>query len=215
MKNKKNQVHTVYKKSDGTRVPGCTTIVGLLAKPQLISWANRLGLEGIDSAKYVDDLANVGTLAHEQILAYFTGKEVDTKEFSQNDIDRAKNSMKSFSSWLVGKKINPIWNEIQLVSEKFNFGGTLDMLAEINGKLTILDFKTGNAIYDEYAIQLGGYKILLKEQGYEPKKAMIVRVGRDNSEGFEVKEYNDEQMEVAEEIFMHLLAIYYLRKEKK
>lgn len=215
MKNKKNQVHTVYKKSDGSRVPGCTTIVGLLAKPQLLGWANNLGLEGISMDKYVDDLANVGTLAHELVRCHFTGETPDLNEFTPNDVERAQNCMKSFNSWIKGVNVEPILNEKQLVSEKFNFGGTFDMLAKIDGALTIVDFKSSKAIYDDYAIQLGGYKILLREAGYNPEKAMIVRIGRANSEGFEVKEYNEQQMEVAEEIFMHLLAIYYLRKETK
>jgi len=215
MKNKKNSVHTIYKKSDGTRVPGCTTIVGLLAKPQLVAWANRLGLDGIDSAKYVDDLANAGSLAHELVLSHFTGEAVNTNEYSQNDINRANNSMKSFYAWIGNKKIETVLNEAQLVSESQNFGGTLDMLAVVDDYLTIIDFKTGNAIYDDYAIQLGGYRILLKEAGYTPTKAMIVRIGRANSEGFEVREYDEEKMLIAEDIFMHLLAIYNLKKELK
>ena len=37
---KKSKVHTRYKTKDGKAIPGTTTIVGLLAKPQLIVWAN-------------------------------------------------------------------------------------------------------------------------------------------------------------------------------
>jgi hypothetical protein len=43
----KTKQHTIYKLADGSRVPGVTTIVGMKAKPQLIDWANRIGLEGI------------------------------------------------------------------------------------------------------------------------------------------------------------------------
>ena len=49
---RKPSAHTVYTDSLGTRVPGATTIIGILDKPALIKWANNLGLAGIDSTKY-------------------------------------------------------------------------------------------------------------------------------------------------------------------
>ena len=45
----KSKAHQRYKLADGTQVPGVTTITGQLNKPALIIWANRLGLQGIDS----------------------------------------------------------------------------------------------------------------------------------------------------------------------
>ena len=37
---KVSQAHTVYKTADGIRVPGVTTVLGVLNKPALIKWAN-------------------------------------------------------------------------------------------------------------------------------------------------------------------------------
>ena len=62
---KASRAHTRYYTTDGTLVPGSTTITGLLNKPALVKWANNLGLQGIDSSKYVDKAARVGTLIHE------------------------------------------------------------------------------------------------------------------------------------------------------
>ena len=59
VKNNKNRAHTIYKNEEGKRLPGVTTIVGLLDKPQLRVWANRIGLDGIDLNSYMDDLANI------------------------------------------------------------------------------------------------------------------------------------------------------------
>lgn len=212
-KNKKNAIHTIYKKSDGTRVPGCTTIVGMKAKPQLLAWANRLGLNGIAMDKYMDDLANVGTLAHELIQSHFTGAKVDANEYSQNDIKRANNAMKSFNNWIKGVDIKPIFNEKELVSEEKDYGGTIDMLGTINGKNILIDFKTASGIYDDNFNQLGGYKILCEEHGYQVDKAMIVRVGRDEREGFEIKEVED--MTDFVKMFEHLRKVYFLDKKIK
>jgi hypothetical protein len=207
MKNKKNTVHTVYRNKEKKRIPSVTTIIGQLAKPQLIPWANGLGLKGIEYKKYMDDVAIVGTLVHEMIQGYFTGGEVDLKEYSQNDIERANNSMKSFYNWVSSVEIKPIKNEIKLESDKF--GGTTDMLAEINGELNLVDFKTGNGIYDDYFIQLAGYNLMLKE--YKIKKFTIVRVGRDEHDEYEVKSISN--IDKYEKIFKLLLKIYELKKE--
>lgn len=209
-KNKKNTAHTIYKDENGKRLPGVTTIIGQLDKPALKAWANRLGLAGIDLNSYVDDLANVGTLAHEMIQAHFTGEKLDLHEFSKNDIDRAENALISFYNWIDTIPIKPILNEAQLVNN--DFGGTVDMLAKIGNKNVLIDFKTGSGIYEEMGYQLAGYKILLEHNGYKVDQAMIVRVGRDEEEGFEVKNFSD--LSNYEAIFNHLLAIYKLRRAK-
>jgi hypothetical protein len=209
MKNKKNTVHTVYRNKEKKRIPSVTTIIGQLAKPQLIPWANGLGLKGIEYKKYMDDVAIVGTLVHEMIQGYFTGEEVDLKEYSQNDIERAENAMKSFYNWVSSVEVKPIRNEIKLESDKF--GGTTDMLAEINGELNLVDFKTGNGIYDDYFIQLAGYNLMLKE--YKIKKFTIVRVGRDEHDEYETKSISN--IDRYEQIFKLLLKIYELKKEKE
>jgi len=210
VKNKRNRIHTVYKDINGKRLPGCTTITGILAKPALIDWAWRLGIDGLDYKKYTDDLANVGTLAHEMIQSHFTGEKLDLNEFSKNDIDRAENALISFYNWIDTMPIKPILNEAQLTNG--DFGGTVDMLAEIDGRNVLIDFKTGSGIYDDMGYQLAGYKILLESNGHKVDQAMIVRVGRDEQEGFEVKSFSD--LSKYEAIFNHLLAIYKLKRAK-
>lgn len=60
---KASKAHVKYRTKDKVLVPGVTTITNLLNKPYLIKWANDLGLEGIDSTKYRDEAADIGTLA--------------------------------------------------------------------------------------------------------------------------------------------------------
>ena len=77
---KKARAHTIYKLEDGTKVPGVTTVLGILNKPALVKWANNLGLQGIDSNKYRDEMADIGTLAHQMIVNYFNKVETDTTD---------------------------------------------------------------------------------------------------------------------------------------
>lgn len=207
------KAHVIYKLADGTRVPGATTITGLLNKPFLVSWANKLGLEGIDSSKYTDEAAAVGTLAHALIQAHLQGETLDTTLYSPQQVDLAENAVLSFYEWLSHHKVEPLICETPLVSEALRYGGTMDCYCMLDGEPTLLDFKTGKAIYDEYFVQLAGYKNLLEEQGHPVAGCRILRVGRDETEGFEERSVPDTGKYF--EIFRRLLDVYYLKKELK
>lgn len=207
------KAHTVYKTSDGKRVPGATTITGLLNKPYLITWANKLGLEGIDSTKYRDEAANVGTLAHAMIQAHLEGATVDESQFSPIDVDLAQNAVISYFEWEKQHKIEPLKCEVPMVSDTKLYGGTIDCYCMLDGVPTLLDFKTGKAIYDEYFVQLSAYKELLIENGCPVEQCRILRVGRDETEGFEERTVTDTRLYY--QIFQNLLDVYYLKKQLK
>jgi len=207
----KTKAHTRYKLEDGTIVVGCTTVVNQLAKPALVGWANRLGLDGYDVNKYVDDLANVGSLAHEMVSCHFSGKKLNTNDYTANEIKRAKNAFKSFTTWIKSQNVKPIIHEQELVSEKYKFGGTPDLLAEIDGVNWLIDFKTGSGIYDDYIIQLAGYALILEDRKID--KVAIVRIGRTGSEGFETKTLDIADISLHKEVFLNLLKVYNLQKD--
>jgi hypothetical protein len=207
------KAHTVYKTADGTRVPGVTTIVGLLAKPALVGWANRLGLEGVDCTKYKDEAADIGTLAHAMVQAHLQGTELDKADYSPKQVDLAENCFLSFLEWEKQHKIAVINCEKPYTSDGMRYGGTIDCLCELDGELTLLDFKSGTAIYPEYLVQLAAYAELLKEYGCEVQKCRILRIGRDETEGFEERVITDWRKYF--EVFESLLNIYNLKRELK
>jgi len=204
----KTQAHTIYKLKDGTIVPSVTTITSLFSKPQLVNWANRLGLQGIDVTKYVDDKAEIGSLAHELVLNYFKQEKTVLSDYSPKVVGQALNSFKSFQKFIEGKDIKVKGIEMQMVSEKYKYGGTCDLFAEVDGVLTLIDWKTGSGIYKTMGFQLSAYANLIKENfGVLPKTMMIVRIPRSDDEEFEVKSFDFEKNW---EIFKRLLEIYYL-----
>ena len=207
----KSRAHTIYKLEDGTRIPGVTTVLGILDKPALVRWANNLGLQGIDSNKYRDEMGDIGTLAHKMILNYFNKVETDTGDYSKNQVELAENCLLSFWEWENGHEIEVIMAEKQLVSSEYGYGGTIDCFCKLDGQPTLLDFKTGKAIYPEMFYQLAAYEQLLIETGERMFNTKILRIGRDADEGFEervvVNTFNHF------EIFKSCLAIYNLQKE--
>ena len=205
------RAHTRYM-LDGKRVPGVTTILGTLAKPALVPWANRLGLEGIDVTKYVDELAKIGTLGHYLIECDIKGEMPDLDVYSKEQLDRAENCLLKFYAWERENEVDFFQSELQLVSRQHRFGGTLDSIAAVNGKLSLVDFKTSKAIYPEMFFQLAAYRQLAKEAGYEIDNVRILRIGRTEEEGFEERLFDVKDLDPHWEIFYHALQIYNLKK---
>lgn len=206
----KTKAHIRYKTLDGSVVPGVTTVIGdVLAKPWLVVWANRMGLEGIDSTKYRDDKADIGSLAHQMIMAHLNKEELDTTDYSEKQIQEAKNCIKSFLEWEKHHKLESIFLEQPLVSEKHRFGGTIDFYGYVNGELSVVDFKTGR-IYDEATIQVSAYKQLLLENGSEVKNLRILSIPRSDNDAFEEKHIRND--DIGWQIFLHCRALYNLKK---
>jgi hypothetical protein len=207
------QAHTRYKTKSGELVPSVTTILSLLNKPALVKWANNLGLQGIDVTKYVDILADAGSLAHDMILDYFRGIITDTSECSQDVIKKAENAFLSFLEWAKQRKLEPVLVEHEMVSETKKYGGKCDWYGYEDGIKTLLDFKTGSGIYEEHAIQLAAYKYELEEEGHEVEIAKIIRIPRTEDEIFEIKAWKNLSKQA--EIFFHLRDIYELKRQTK
>jgi len=188
-------------------------VLNVLAKPALIRWANKLGLEGIDSTKYKDKMADIGTITHLMILAHISKTTPDLTEFSQQDISIAENCMLSFLEWEKAHKLEPLFVETPMVSDIYGYGGTPDYIGLVNGRLELLDFKTGNGIWNEMFYQLSAYRQLAQEQGHKVEHARILRIGRDENEGFEERLITRFDNEF--EVFRHCLAIYNLLKIMK
>lgn len=207
----RSRAHITYKLQDGTAVPGVTTVLAVLNKPALVKWANNLGLQGIDSSKYVDEKAAIGTLAHQMIADYLRGKGTDTSEYSAVQIDQAENAVLAFFEWEKTHPIEVALIEEPMVSEQFRFGGTIDCLGKINGDLCLIDFKTSKGIFPEMMVQVVAYRQLLIEHGYAIDQVIILRVGRTDDEGFEERRVNE--LGKRWEIFQHCMEIYRLQKE--
>ena len=211
--NDKFKAHVIYKNSEGKRVPGVTTITGELgwSKRTLIKWANRLGQEGVDTQKYVDDKADIGTLAHLMVANQLQGIKTPTDDYSKNQIKAALNAVKSFDAWASDKKIEPVMIEKPLVSEVNGFGGTMDIYAKVDGSLELIDLKTGKGIYDEHLIQVGGgYNIILIENDLPTNRIRILNIPRADSEKF--AEHVIEDTKSCMKIFLNCLENYQLHK---
>tara|TARA_Y100000310_G_scaffold336960_1_gene422819 strand:- start:2554 stop:3222 length:669 start_codon:yes stop_codon:yes gene_type:complete len=179
--------HHVYKTLDGKRVPGTTTICGVLDKPALVYWANNLGMEGIKVREYVDTLAGIGTLTHSRVQCYFEKTEPDMSEYSKADIDLSDNAMLSFYAWAKDRKFQDVQCEMPLVSESLRYGGLLDIYCKLDNLWTIIDIKTGKGLYPDHTLQLAGYAHLARENNVPVDQVFLLNIPRRDTEEFQFK----------------------------
>jgi hypothetical protein len=184
--------HTVYKLKDGTRVPGVTTFLGVLAKPALIAWANKMGLQGIDTQKYVERAADAGTAAHEMIECHLKGLAFDRSQYPEDLLSLAENGAIKYLEWESQHTITKIESELALVSEIHRYGGTIDLYCELDGKMTLVDFKTNSTgVYDEMRHQVVAYARLLEENKRAVERIIIIRLGKSDQMDMEAVEVGD------------------------
>ncbi len=212
-----NEPHISYKNSKGEKIVGVTTALGLLAKPALIPWAYKRGKDGLELYESRDKAANVGTIVHARIMAYYKGCEIDNSNISPDVWQMTEDSMKSFYEWAKPRNVKPILIEEPLISEIYQYGGTFDIYGEMDDELTLLDFKSGSGLYEEHFIQLAGYLQLLVEAGKEIKKIVILNIPKTKDDSFTLKSISayEHSLELRLQKFIKLVEIWHLDKQLK
>lgn len=158
--------------------------------------------------------AAAGTLAHDAIEAHIKMLANPanqqfvwpvTAEIAV--VAKAKNAFSQFLEWLDQTKITITDTEFGSHSEVHGFGGTLDGIGtDGKGRVVLLDWKTSNAIYPDYLIQLAAYALLLEEnRGIKVEGFHIVRVAKENAD-FAHASFQDLEHEKA--TFLGMLKLY-------
>ena len=208
----------IYKNSQGKNVPSVTTVLNTIAKPQLVPWAHKLGLQGIDYKTVRDSSAKAGTLAHDMIQKSLEGASMEDKDYvGEYSIEQFTEAQSAFTKYLEWKSANPFKTllcEAELVSETFQYGGCIDLYCEFeNGEKWLVDHKTSKAVYDSHKYQLAAYQNLLIENGYQVDGCMILRIGRGEDEPYET--IKADNIDRRFKYFINLLENVQIEKELK
>lgn len=169
----------VYATPDGSAYPSVTTVLGALPKEALDAWKARVG--EAEAAKQSAQAARRGTTLHLATENYLNNQPVD---FAGNFMDLQLFS--SFKSLL--EPINNIHcQETRLYSHYLKMAGTVDCIAEYNGKLSIIDFKTSTRAKQHdwihnYYMQCAAYAIMYEELTGIPVTQLVVLIAVEDSE---------------------------------
>jgi hypothetical protein len=150
--------------------------------PGLIAWYAKHGVEGANQLR--DEAAERGTQMHilferymSAVLEYkgrypsFIDLHTESGHWVGGNItDVAKLSefhskaLMSFDAFYRQDVAEVYAVEMLLYSERHEFAGTCDLVCKLNnGKIAIVDFKSGTSVYDDYAVQLEMYRLAWNE----------------------------------------------------
>lgn len=160
-----------YKNKKGKRVVGVTTPINRFKDSGgLLWWAfeqGKLAEQGEINSLYDkrDEAGEAGTLAHEMVEAHINEQlQPSPVDCSEEIYSQALQGFDNYLNWQENNKIEVVRQEIPLVSEKYQFGGTPDGIGYDGQRRRILvDWKTSNKVYPDHLIQLAAYAQLWEE----------------------------------------------------
>lgn len=166
----------------GQHVPSVTTIINRLGKENLIQWAANCAVDHIEARlinhlnfKVIpEDALRAARKAHVTIKEDAAGIGTRVHKYAQQVLQGqtppepldgpAQQAVEAFWRWVEAHKIEPIAVERRVMSQTGMYAGTCDFVGMIDDQFSVLDFKTGNGVYDEAWWQTSGYAYALNEE---------------------------------------------------
>ena len=190
-----------YLTPEGNNYPSITTVIGANPKKQaaLARWRARVGKEA--AQKKSNTSSTRGTRFH-KLAEDYLNNELDLDKYKDQPLPRYM--FKSSKRTL--ERINNIYlQEAALYSDKLKIAGRVDCIAEFDGVLSIIDFKTSDKIKKEeylydYYVQECAYAMCLDEcYGIRVKQLVTIVAIEDREPQVSVqpvrKEYLDSLLE--------------------
>jgi hypothetical protein len=206
---------------NGVQVPRVTQILSaMLHEDSLMDWSNFIGLVKHQKYKLVlEQAADKGTIVHNAIEDYIqNNKDLDLSTVPNMYVNEVDNAYSSFLLWwntITKNKVDVLYQEKTLVCQWF--GGTLDILLNVNGGIYLMDFKTSNHITYKYLLQLAAYRWMVRNLlNIEVDGVGIIRVSKKDVSFEEVvldmhKEEDLNLLNHCEVCFANLVNGYYER----
>ncbi len=134
---------------DGLWYPRVTSICSIIAKPNLEKWlANQGSFAAMERKR--KRIIEWGKLIHATVEKIILGENVKI-------LDSIRPSIDAFLLWMQKHRVRALEVEKRVLSKKHIYSGTFDVLAEVDGKLGILDLKTSKEIWGDHFVQTAAY----------------------------------------------------------
>ena len=178
----------VYLTPGGKHYPSITSILGSQPKPSLVEWRERVGDE--EANRVIKEATTLGTAVHLLCERYLYNYELRSNVDGHVGIDDEAISIFNRIRFLLGNINQIVGLEIPLYSDILKVAGTTDCIAEYNGVLSVIDFKTSRKAkkeewIEDYWIQGFFYAAAFFEMtGAIPEQVVILIAVR---ESFEVQ----------------------------
>tara|TARA_B100000131_G_scaffold305712_1_gene331973 strand:+ start:1960 stop:2619 length:660 start_codon:yes stop_codon:yes gene_type:complete len=169
-----NRVHEgekrYYVTPENNKYPSITTITSFRNREIFANWRKKVGLE--EANRKTKRATNRGTATHTLIEHYLKNEEVPESDPLPNYLfQQAKPTL---------DKINNIHClEGTLYSDQLHLAGQVDCIAEYEGELAVIDFKTSEKVKPEkwiehYYVQCMAYGMMYFERTQLPIKKLVI-----------------------------------------
>ncbi len=169
----------LYETPEGKRYPSVTAVLGKMTdKSALDAWKKRVGED--EAARVSARAATRGTNVHTMCENYVLGNEID---MSMPHNMMMFNQIKK----ILDEKVDMVRaTECTLYSDHLKVAGTCDLIADYDGRLSIIDYKTSSKLkrkdwIEGYFLQASLYSYMLWEMTGILVKDIVIIIGVDDS----------------------------------
>ena len=161
----------------GEKYPSITSVLSIRQKEGLIKWRQRVGEEVANHVMITS--ANRGTAVHKMVVDHLNNIDI-------NNVEKYK---KQFLTRMMFQVLKPVLNNInnislqeaQMFSSNYTVAGRCDCIAEYEGELSVIDFKTSKGEKEEdwienYFIQGAAYAEMYEEHFGTPINQIVILV---------------------------------------
>lgn len=180
-----------YTLLDGTKVPSITTVLSVMKKDAIMEWRRRVGEETAN--KISRQATGRGTNVHTLCERYLNNEKL-------GDIMPDAKEMFLSIKPLLNRIDNIHYQEQALWSKQLKVAGRVDCIAEFDGKLSVIDFKTSrkpktrDKILD-YFWQTTAYALMYEELVGEPIDQLVIIMAVENEEPLLFVEKTEDHIE--------------------
>ena len=165
----------LYETPSGRAYPSITTVTGLLKRQAIQEWRERVGAE--EANKISGRASSRGTRVHSLCENYLSNLEV-TPNYLDHELWQGITPLLD--------RINNIHAlETKLYSDHLEVAGTVDCIAEFDGKLSVIDFKTSSRVKShddihDYYMQCSAYAVAFEERTNLPVSQLLIVMAVDD-----------------------------------
>ena len=168
-----------YKTPEGINLPSITTVLSILSRDSIAKWRARVG--HAEANRISHRASTRGTSVHEIIEKYINNEESFKNGYTP-DIISSFLDLKPILDDRIGRVYA---QEAPLYSNHLGVAGRVDCVAEFDGKLSIIDFKTSMKPkrldwIKNYFMQESAYAIMWEERTGRPITQLVTIISVDN-----------------------------------
>jgi len=233
--------HRYKRAGEKTYLISATAVTGIIDKSRfLIPWAVGLAgtflkqfIENSQSNQYAaeellpvidealkqhtikkEEAASIGDLVHAWAEAFAKSQIEGTPmpEIADDLDERVINGITAFLDWgklprgqIHSQRKNGLFAKVRLCRHA-------DAVAKFNGRLLLLDYKTGKAIYNEHLYQVAGYRGAYEEEHGNLDGAMILHFDKETG-NLSMRDLTDDEQSKNYQVFLACLTVKQREKE--